>query len=304
MANSIRTANLHINNKLPDWVTGSLVPFLNEIPVAAAEPWPWTDERVVADLADETWAMLGRWQARRAVTIDQADFNKRLPTPVAELAKLFNAMQLESLASVAALRGSDRSRWLEAVVLATMQLSAIKPTNAPKPMFGSKILHHFFPSIAPVYDTKRVEKGLMRGEEFVRFNATIDEALASPSSSDNWCDVAARFEAGLIQRTKAERELLELAVSLVRYLTFCAQLVESADQGDLNACRTLLLDQFSSQPERRSGDVCPIAACLDAKIAEFCASAVVYAPAIAPTTWANPYPSLSFSYVVVYADSE
>lgn len=304
MANSIRVENLHINGQLPEWVTGSLVPFLNEIPTASANIWPWHDERLVNSLAEETWSMLGRWQARRAVLIDRDKFDRELSGPVVALAATFNKLKVDSLQAVGRLRRDERREWLDAVVLATMRLSEIKPTKSPMPMFGSKILHHFFPSIVPVYDTARVEHGLMKGQEYLDFAATIEEVERSSSDGEAWCSIAEFFEAGVSARSATEQHRLGAAMPFVRYLSFCAQLVETADEDALRACRDVLFQQFTGQPKRRAGEASQIAAKLDAKIAEFCASSAARGPDVAAVTWRVNDPMLSVSYKLVYADRD
>jgi hypothetical protein len=118
----------------------------------------------------------------------------------------------------------------------------------------------------PVYDTARVAQGLMKGKEYAAFAAAVDD-WEQASLDVTWCSLAASFE-----RDVSQRATVEPALSFVRYLTFCAQLVEDCDSDALRACRDLLFEQFNGQPCRRAGEAPKVAAELDAKIAEFCAS--------------------------------
>lgn len=299
MANSIRPKNLHINGSLPRWVTGSLVPFLNEIPAKAKTTWPWTELSSVSTLADETWSMLGRWQARRAIKVDCNVFAESFPRPVTQLASIFNRMSIDCLKSTSTLRRAERLEWLQHVVDATMTLSAIKRTKTPKPMFGSKILHHFFPSVVPVFDTARVTNGLMTGSEFAAFREAVSEVGTKPNASETWYAVAAQFERDFSAMPAGKRKILSVALPFAQYVAFCAWLIEEASSNDLDSCRKVLLTQFRAQEEAQRGAAPAIADRLDAKIAELCATSAAVASPEALTSWVNDGSSVPSSSLTV-----
>ncbi|MBI3269015.1 MAG: hypothetical protein HYZ53_08330 [Planctomycetes bacterium] len=135
-------------------------------------PWPWTDAQAVRRCLDAAWDMLGKWQARRGVIVDPAAFRRAAPGPILALAAVLNSRRISCMTDLVKLPPEGRPPIVRAIHQAVVAVSAIKPTKVVQPVFGSKVLHHFFPSVVPVFDTAKVRDGVLRLPDFVAFLRT------------------------------------------------------------------------------------------------------------------------------------
>jgi hypothetical protein len=62
----------------------------------------------------------------------------------------------------------DFHRAAVALQTAVHGLSELRPTEI-EPVFGSKVLHHFFPGVVPVYDRQYIRLRVLRLPEFLAF---------------------------------------------------------------------------------------------------------------------------------------
>ncbi len=109
--------------------------------------WIWTNPSAIDECLAATWDMLGAWNARRAIQIRRPHFERRARGPLRRLAITLNGYGVRSLRDLGQMRDADYQRVSSAIVENVLELSAIKQTARLEPMFGSKVAHHFFPSV-------------------------------------------------------------------------------------------------------------------------------------------------------------
>src|SRR5580704_2234982 len=91
--------------------------------------WAWVDEGAVEECLASTWDMLGKWLARRAVTINRADFDRQVPPVIAHLARSLNRHRCRSLRDVAQLDARPYRTVLGAIHEAVLEVAKVKPTR-------------------------------------------------------------------------------------------------------------------------------------------------------------------------------
>lgn len=255
MRNTIHPDHLFGYFSRGPWITDALGPFL----VAHAQHaqrsdarWPWTRRAAVEPLLDEAWAMLGRWQARRAVAVKRSRFDREAVAPIQRLARVLNEHEVGDLHELAIRRDASVRAVSRAVLDAVESVSRIKPTSALKPMFGSKVLHHYFPSVVPVFDDAVIRKRLMPSRDFRAFEDLPDERWATHVRGSRGC----------------EGELDEYA----RYFTYLVARVGGLSSRSLRRVRVAFGEAIRTPlpPEvvKAKGGLLWR---LDAKVAEFCA---------------------------------
>ena len=135
-------------------------------------PWPWDLHGTIEGCLDEAWDMTGKWRARRAALVSREQFDSVVPREVAKLARALNVAGVAHLHGLSQLFDTDREAYAEvtgAIHDAVSEVSVVKPTAVIQPVFGSKVLHHFFPSVIPVFDMAYVQRGVMRLDDFAAF---------------------------------------------------------------------------------------------------------------------------------------
>jgi hypothetical protein len=128
--------------------------------------WEWDDPRAVTECLQSLWNMTGRWKARRGFTFERADFDERIVAATCTLARKLNRAGVHSLGDLARANAADHRRVALAVQEAVESVSALRATKDVQPVLGSKALHHFFPSVIPVFDTALVRNGVMCTKSF------------------------------------------------------------------------------------------------------------------------------------------
>jgi hypothetical protein len=131
--------------------------------------WEWGDPRAVEEPLQALWHMTGRWQARRVFTFKQARFDERVVKAVTRLARRLNSVGVYSLGDLA---GASESRYRRVAIGLQEAVSAVSKLRATKhvePVLGTKVLHHYFPSVVPVFDTALIRHGVMRTRAFRDF---------------------------------------------------------------------------------------------------------------------------------------
>lgn len=130
-------------------------------------------------------------------------------------------------------------------------ISRIKPTKVLTPMFGSKVVHHYFPSVVPVFDDAKIRKVLM-------CSATWGRAMKR--SADAWRRQVER--AGPCDPAMADFQ---------QYFAFCVSQIEEAPGNHLWQTREALAGRCSRfAPAVLQSNQESLLWRLDAKIAEFC----------------------------------
>jgi hypothetical protein len=218
----------------------------------SSAPWVWASERAVNECLASTWDMLGKWQARRAVKVDQPAFAAGVPGAVARLATVLNRHGVRSLRDVGDLSTLRYRTVMRAIQDAVVDISRIKKTRTAEPMFGSKVLHHYFPSVVPVFDTAMVRKRAMQVQAFGEFLEEKGRDWLVWHDAGEACGAS--------------------ALEFHQFTAFCAAQVTEAPVRLLKQTRkamaTALVD-FA--PGRLADDGDSFLWRLDAKVAEFCA---------------------------------
>ncbi len=213
--------------------------------------WEWDNPRTVGECLQAAWNMTGRWQARRSVTVTRAQFDRRVLDVVPRLARRLNALGVTCLRDLARLDDRGYRRLAHVLHDAVADVSRIRATRRVEPVLGTKVLHHYFPSIVPVFDTALIRKGVMRTAPFQNF---VDH------DPEGWLAYADAADAG-------GPALLQFH----RYFAFAAAQIASAPASALSKVRQTFGKAFSRLAPtvdvlRRDGLVWR----MDAKIAEYC----------------------------------
>ncbi|MEW5800064.1 MAG: hypothetical protein AB1728_13780 [Bacteroidota bacterium] len=125
--------------------------------------WAWHSPRVVERAFESIWQLLGEWRARRgAPFVSTKRIKEVVVSEVISLAKLFNSKNIDCLRSFKTFSPSTFQRLHYAIMRRVLNISLLKKTIVPQPMLGSKILHHFFPTVVPVYDDLFISKQVMK----------------------------------------------------------------------------------------------------------------------------------------------
>ncbi len=132
--------------------------------------WAWEDRRTVNKTHEIIWQMTGEWKARRNVTIRRPQaFHDRVQTNVTRLARAFNRHRLRCMRDFRRLNKSEYTDVFFEIIQSVQQVSKARKTQLIKPVLGSKVLHHYFPSIVPVFDDYYISKEVLKTKSFKRF---------------------------------------------------------------------------------------------------------------------------------------
>lgn len=154
--------------------------------------WEWARTATTREALEVIWNMTGRWNARRPVTVARKLLDRSIATEVPQLAEYLNRNEIRSLLDVAQLEPARYQSALTHIHGAVNRISALRKTTHIEPVLGSKVLHHYFPSVVPVFDTRYIRNGVMKGSTYRdsfksweerRIFATADEA-GGPSMLD------------------------------------------------------------------------------------------------------------------------
>jgi len=236
--------------------SATLAPFLavhagHSVRRATGHAWAWTRRDAVEDGLAAAWSMAGRWGARRAVTVSRRRFDLRVAGVVPRLAKRLNALRILCLRDLAALDAGRYRRAVLAIHQTVLAISKLRTTTQTEPVLGSKVLHHYFPSVVPVFDAKYIRKGVMRRPAFRRF---LEE------DADGWIVLADAREAGGARM-----------LDFHRYLAFCAAQIGEVRASRLRAVRQRFAVGFRDlAPLTMLRDRRSLLWTMDAKIAEYC----------------------------------
>jgi hypothetical protein len=213
--------------------------------------WEWTDRRATEEALSAIWRMTGRWQARRAITMTRKRFDARVLDVVPRMAARLNTMEVRSLGDLGSMGGPRYRRAMVVIHDAVAAISALRGTQVVEPVLGSKVLHHYFPSVVPVFDTALVRHGIMRTSAFRRF-VRVDE--------EGWLLHHDAREAG-------GSAMLEYH----RYIAFAAAEIARAPSFVLRRLRARFGRAFRRlAPTAAVDDVRGVLWHLDAKLAEYC----------------------------------
>jgi hypothetical protein len=151
----------------------------------ASKGFGWTRSSVTG-LLDKAWQMTGVWQARRPYRMERAPFDKVVVQEVLALSRQLDAAHVGSLRDLSVLSNKDWSKaenLHRTIFQSVLSVSRLKPTAVPVAMFGSKVLHHYFPSVIPVYDDQWVKKAAMTMPAWRAFETSHDGWIVDPVAS-------------------------------------------------------------------------------------------------------------------------
>ena len=213
--------------------------------------WEWARKETTLEALEVIWNMTGRWNARRPVTVPRKAFDKCVGEVVPDLAAYLNRQGITCLRDLAELESRPYRAVIARIHRAVERISALRETQHVEPVLGSKVLHHYFPSIVPVFDTRFIRNGVMR-----------------TSAYRDSLDVCAEWRTFSTTDAAGGPSMFDFH----GYFAFCAWQIGTASMSALTTTRTQFGRDF-----RRSAPVSMAANCssvlwhMDAKIAEYCA---------------------------------
>lgn len=215
-------------------------------------PWAWTDRAAVEECLAVSWHMTGRWKARRAATVRRAAFDRCVLRVVPALARRLNRSDVSCLRDLAQLDSARYGRLAGAVVAGVQEISSLRRTRDVEPILGSKVLHHFFPSVVPVYDRRFVLHGIMQTAGFRQF-------LAEEERTPDWLVLDEHVAGG------------PTMLGYASYLAYCTAHIRTCPAGRLRSVRRMFGRAFADlAPGAMGRDPDGLLWMLDAKIAEYC----------------------------------
>jgi hypothetical protein len=218
---------------------------------AGAFSWEWDDPRATRECLESVWNMTGRWQARRAVSMSRPAFDAAVLEVVPRVAKVLNRHEVVCAHDLGSLTEPKYRTVTEMLHEAVGRVSKLRRTRQVEPVLGSKVLHHFFPSIVPVFDTALIRRRVLRLPAFREFLGT-DE--------DGWIIYDTASSAGG-----------DGMLAFHRYFAFTAAQVHATAPSTLAAVRRQLGEGFAVlAPTMFVRDRKSLLWRLDAKVAEYC----------------------------------
>lgn len=124
--------------------------------------WEWASKATTLEALEVMWNMTGRWNARRPVTLPREAFDHCVGEVVPGLAAYFNQKEITCLRDLAQLETRSYRAVVARIHQAVEHISALRSNRYVEPVLGSKVLHHYFPSIVPVFDTRFIRNEVMR----------------------------------------------------------------------------------------------------------------------------------------------
>ena len=135
-------------------------------------PWIW-GKRSVEKCQQIVWHLTGEWGARRNKTIENPkEFHKEVTGCVTKLATKLNRHGITALRDMKKIFDLDRGKYKKIVREIEENVKLIsrhRDTKELEPVLGSKVLHHFFPTIVPVYDKKYISERVLELKSFKVF---------------------------------------------------------------------------------------------------------------------------------------
>jgi len=218
--------------------------------------WLWNSERILKKCHALIWQMTGEWQARRSITISQPGrFYSYMTKGVMSVAKILNRYEIISLSDFKQLDQKRYEKIVTCIENSIIQISGTRLTEEIQPVLGSKVLHHFFPSIVPVYDDKFISKQVLKLKEFDHFIET---------NADGW----------LFNEHKQQSRMLEYH----RYFAFCSQQICETPSKSLNHLRIKFMNFYTDLAPKMFSEqgTKGLLGRLDAKLAEYCLIGATY----------------------------
>lgn len=217
--------------------------------------WMWYKKRTIDKCQELIWQILGEWGARRRKTIKNPEkFHEEVVYSVTKLANLFNRFKIITLRDMGKLNQNKYEKILSEILEAIMWISKKRHTKKVQPVLGSKVIHHFFPTIIPVYDDKMISKRVLKLNSFKEF---------INNDQDGW----------VFKDYGKQTRLQEYHY----YFAYCTQQICDTHCHDLNKIRNIFAEKYKRlSPYSYAKNKKNILWALDAKIAEYCLIGATY----------------------------
>ena len=131
--------------------------------------WFWDEDNAIEKCLPILDRVINEWKAFRAGKGRSENKKKNFNTNVhnktenyvKELTRIFNEYNIISLKDIANLKSEDRDEIRRAIINYVSKISEVKVKKgrgSVSATLGAKTLHHFFPSVIPVYDDAMINK--------------------------------------------------------------------------------------------------------------------------------------------------
>jgi hypothetical protein len=155
--------------------------------------WFWDEDNAIEKCIKILDCLLGEWGAKRPSGKDKTKKNKRIESEnfintikpyVKKLTRIFNEYNIISLKDIANLKSEDRDEIRRTIINYVSKISEVKVKKgrgSVSATLGSKTLHHFFPSVIPVYDNRMINRTAKQKSYDKYLNNCIEEVKRSRS---------------------------------------------------------------------------------------------------------------------------
>lgn len=217
--------------------------------------WMWNREKTVVKFQEIVWQLTGEWGARRKIMIKNREkFHEIVTQCVIILANFFNKNGIIALRDMRNFDKYKNQKIVSKIEENIALISKTRPTKKVQPILGSKVIHHFFPSIVPVYDDKMISQSVLKLKSFIEFQN---------NNQDGW----------IFKDYKNETRLQEYHC----YFVYCAQQICDANNSNINELRNAIAKLYKNlSPYILFNNKQSILWKLDAKIAEYCLIGATY----------------------------
>lgn len=215
--------------------------------------WCW-NEKGVREALETIWNMTGSWKARRVKTFKKSCLEEKIAVVVPSLTATFNKYNVACMSDLGRLKQEQYEKVVDKIYKSIESISLLRKTRIIQPVLGSKVLHHYFPTIIPVFDEALVLKG---GLQSSLVRAELQKGRESDLYTDGWICLENNYYS--YKRMK----------SYYQYFGICAQQISEAR--NLSELRRKFASGFIGyMPHVLATNSRSMVYKMDAKIAEYC----------------------------------
>jgi hypothetical protein len=164
--------------------------------------WFWDEDNAIEKCLPILGRVINEWKAYRAregwSENKEKNVYKKTENYVKELTKIFNKYNITSLYDIVNIKSDEKSDEIrnyitDCIISFVSKISEVKVKKgrgAVSATLGAKTLHHFFPSIIPVYDDAMINKKAKQKSYDKYLNNCIDEVKRSKNLKKVRCKIA------------------------------------------------------------------------------------------------------------------
>jgi len=164
--------------------------------------WFWDEDNAIEKCIKILDCLLGEWRAKRPSGKGKTKKNKRIESEnfintikpyVKKLTRKFNKYNIISLKDIANLKSEDRDEIRRTIINYVSKISEVKVKKgrgSVSATLGAKTLHHFFPSVIPVYDQDVIHNDSEQKDYEEYLNNCIEGISKSRSLKQVRCKIA------------------------------------------------------------------------------------------------------------------